>query len=231
MGGVTGGTIVQGNQGVKHIMENKPTTRVFRRQDHEYSEERVNFNVFGKEDHGVAVIKGPENHYKNFAGNSEHDTGWDDHRSLDPDGKLFTHAHTPAKLHALLATGKQHVGPLIGMAAREAKSRWGEDLKPSNDLSEHSAPIVAKLRDKGVVPKSSRVSAGNQMSKRDARDEEGYKRSLLADHDLPDTVYSPLGHEQQHALYRQGSQLFKQTLRNARPSNASAQFPQKETLF
>lgn len=209
-------------------MEDTPKTRVFRNRRLDYSE----FNAFGKSDHGVASINAPANSYANFGGDRSKAGFSDERDSLDPDGKLFSHWHTPAKLHLLTATGKQHVAPLIGMAVNEAKERWGETLKPSHDLSPHSARLVSKLRDRGVVGSSASSRVTNTMDTENAESEERYQRGRLGEHDegvdgLGDHEGNYLvGHEQSHSMYRQGGQMMRQAIRNARPTNASTQFDQ-----
>ena len=202
------------------------TTRVFRNRRHDFSE----FNAFGDNDHGVATVNSPTNSYGNFGGDRSKAGFSDESDSLDPDGKLFSHWHTPAKLHLLTATGKQHVAPVIGMAVNEAKERWGETLKPSSDLSPHSAKIVAKLRDKGVVGSATSSRITNSMNIENAREDEDYQRGRLEEHDSGVNAMGDhegnylVGHEQSHSMYRQGGQMYRQAIRNSRQTNAGPQF-------
>lgn len=68
--------------------------------------------------------------------------------------RLFDVRHEPPVVTTLMGTNprpKGAVSQVLGVAAIESKARWGQYPTPSPDLSQHSAPIVQRLVDKGVV--------------------------------------------------------------------------------
>lgn len=145
------------------------------------------------------------------------------------DGRLFNTDHTPPHVTSLASTSPAHVGPLLGMADRESKSRWGQSPVPSDDLSSHSSKIVKGLKDKGIVGKDTNIDQSNKLGKGFAELGESMARDALRQHDTATTFNlgqdyaGDLGKEIGPAHYRAGGVHMRQTLRDAK-RNASPQF-------
>lgn len=78
------------------------------------------------------------------------------HNEPGPQTAMFGVLHEPPKVDLLMSSfdrPKGSVSRVLGVGALESHARWGEYPVPSGDLSKHSAPMVQRLVDKGVVEK------------------------------------------------------------------------------
>lgn len=70
-----------------------------------------------------------------------------------PQMQLFEHTYRPPTVTGIAAQEgmEHHVPALMGLAAQESLQRWGRLPEASGDLSQHSAPMVQHLVDKGII--------------------------------------------------------------------------------
>ena len=179
-------------------------------------------HVFGDTSHGQVTLVAPVNNYSQNSDDWSQTDG-----KVDSPTKLFSSRHRPPVLNYMTSTSPTHVGPMLGLAVQEAHQRWGEtSIEPSDDLSQHSRPLVAKLQERGVVPKTYQMPGPadmNVMTKADAANDEYEARG--------DLHMGSLGTEQSPQAYRQGGQTFRHALRGPGTSPTTGKQFNQSTLF
>ena len=85
-------------------------------------------------------------------------------------GVLFGVSHRPPKIDYMAGTkdaSRAGIAKILGLAAQDAQLRWGEPPQPSDNLSNHSAPVVNKLISAGLIrgrETDEHIGVGNDMS-------------------------------------------------------------------
>lgn len=138
---------------------------------------------------------------------------------------LFSAHYTPPVVHHLYGTTDRHPGSVsraLGVAALESHARWGAYPVASHSLSEHSAPLVEKVRDSGALPEDTYTEATNTENKWSGESTFGWRREQVD--------RFPAGEHRDlsglHSL--QGQQFFRDvTGQTPKPKSRATQ----ETLF
>lgn len=77
-------------------------------------------------------------------------------------GKLFIHesSHPTSTVEYMMSTKGGRVANMtqLGIAARDTMQRHGRELRPSDDLSQHSSRLVEKLESRGIVKNRKQLS-------------------------------------------------------------------------
>jgi hypothetical protein len=122
--------------------------------------------------------------------------------------KMFGMGHAPPVLDILAASEQapRHAAhAALGLAAMESHARYGQYPEASSDLSLHSAPIVRRLADAGVIKAPEQFEDAS-----DLKSAEKHPGKPYATNSLEKSWGNQITHEvQQHAAYAGGPESMR----------------------